>query len=345
MKAVGRGIAGAVALLAGITVAGLAHAAEKVKIAIIGGTADVGFYLADAKGWFADDGIDVEMITFDSGARMIAPMSTGEIDVGTGAVSAGLYAAVERSITMRIVADKGRNVKGMSFQGLMVRKALIDAGTVKSLADLKGRKIAFTGPGANDSAVMDEALRKIGSKFADVESIYLGLPAQLPAYQNGAIDASIMPEPFRSGVLKAGSAVEFMPAADLRDNDQTSAVVYSEAFIKNRPETAKKLMKGYIRGVRAYNDALKGGTISGPNADEVIDVMAKYSSIKDKALLRAIVPTAIDPDGKLSLESLRADLAFYKAQGQVKSDITADAVVDPSFAEATVAVLGPYRRP
>jgi len=130
------------------------QAAEKVKIAIIGGTADVGVYLADAKGWFAQEGIEVEMVPFDSGARMIAPMSTGEIDVGTGAVSAGLYNAFDREITMRIVADKGRNVKGMSFQGLMVRKALVDSGAVKTIKDLKGRKVAFTGPGANDSAVL-----------------------------------------------------------------------------------------------------------------------------------------------------------------------------------------------
>ena len=324
--------------------AGAAQAADKVKIAIIGGTADIPFYLADAKGWFAEEGIDVEMITFDSGARMIAPMSTGEIDVGTGAISAGLYNAFDREITMRIVADKGRNVKGMSFQGLIVRKALVDSGAVRTIKDLKGRKFAFTGPGANDSAVIDEALRKVGSGFNEIESIYLGLPAHLVAYQNGAIDASIMPEPFRTNVIKSGAAVEFMPVADLRDNDQTGGVVYSDVFIRKRPEVAQKLMKAYIRAVRYYNDALKDGTISGPHADEIIDAMAKYSSLKDKAVLRAIVPTAIDPDGHASVESLKADLDFYKAQGLVKSNITVDQVLDHSWVERAIKELGPYKQ-
>ena len=319
-------------------------AADKVKIAIIGGTADIPFYIADAKGWFAAEGIEVEMIPFDSGARMIAPMSTGEIDVGTGAISAGLYNAFDREITMRIVADKGRNVKGMSFQGVMVRKALVDSGAVRTVADLKGKKIAFTGPGANDSSIIDEALRKTGSSFNDVESIYLGLPAHLPAYQNGAIDASIMPEPFRSNVIKSGVAVELIPVADLRDNDQTGAVVYSDNFIRNRSALALKLMKAYIRGVRYYNDSLKDGKVAGPNADEIIDAMAKYSSLKDKAVLRAIVPTAIDPDGRLNVESLKADLAFYKAQGLVKSAITVDQVIDNSWVERALTELGPYRK-
>lgn len=332
-----------IALISLSCLAASAQAAEKVVIGIIGGTGDIPFYLADAKGWFAQEGLAVEMITFDSGARMIAPMASGEMDVGTGAVAAGLYNAFDRDIPIRIVADKGRNVKGMSFQGLMVRKDLVESGAVKKVADLKGRKMAFTGPGANDSAVMDEALRKVGSSFNDIESVYLGLGAQLTAYQNRAIDASIMPEPFRTNVLKTGAAVELLPVADLRDNDQTGAVMYSDTFMRKRPETAAKLTTIYIRATRYYNDSLKDGKIAGANADEVIDVMAKYSSLKDKDALRAIVPSAIDPDGRPSIESLKADLEFYKAQGLVKSAITVDQTVDLSWIERAVKELGPYK--
>ena len=332
-----------VALIGLACLATAAQAAEKVVIGIIGGTGDTPFYLADAKGWFAQDGLAVEMITFDSGARMIAPMASGEMDVGTGAVAAGLYNAFERDIPIRIVADKGRNVKGMSFQGLMVRKDLVESGAVRTVADLKGRKMAFTGPGANESAVMDEAMRKVGATFNDIESVYLGLGAQVTAYQNRAIDASIMPEPFRTNVLKTGAAVELLPVAELRDNDQTGAVMYSDTFMRKRPEIAAKLTKIYIRATRYYNDSLKDGKIVGANADEIIDVMAKYSSLKDKEALRAIVPSAIDPDGRPSIESLKADLAFYKAQGLVKSAITVDQAIDLSWIERAVKELGPYK--
>lgn len=336
----------AAGLVAGLLQGHSAMALDKVKIAIIGGASDIGFYIAEDKGWFAKEGIEVEMIRFDSGARMIAPMSTGDIDVGTGAISAGLYNAFERSIIMHIVADKGRNVKGMSFQGLLVRKALLDSGEVKSVKDLKGRKMAFTGPGANDSAVMDEALRKAGlAGFNDVQSNYLGLPGHLPAYQNGAIDASIVPEAFRTAILKSGAAGELMPVSDLRDNDQVGAVVYSDIFVKKRRDVAQKLMNAYIRGVRFYNDTLKNGKITGPHADEIIDSMAKHGNLKDKAKLREIIPTAIDSDGRLEVSSLAADLAFYKAQGLVKSNIGVEQAVDLSFVEQAVKTLGPYKKP
>jgi NitT/TauT family transport system substrate-binding protein len=43
-------------------------------------------------------------------------------------------------------------------------------------------------------------------------------------------------------------------------------------------------MKAYLQGVRDYNDALKDGRIAGPNAEEVIDAIARYSVTKDRDL-------------------------------------------------------------
>jgi len=339
-RIVKRGVAAV--FFAGCTLAApLAHAADKVTIAIIGGASDVGFYVADAKGWFKDEGIEVEMTPFDSGARMVAPLSTGELDVGSGALAAGLYNAFERNITMHVVADKGRNAGALSFQGLVVRKALLDSGAIKSVGDFKGHKFAFTGPGANDSAVMDEALRKVGLSYNDVDPVFLGLPPQVTAFANGAIDGSIMPEPFLSAVIKAGTAAQLAPVSSLRDNDQVGVVIYSDAFMTKRPEVAKKLMRAYLRGVRYYDAALKDGKLAGPNAQEVIADIAKYSTLHDQVLIASIIPSAIDPDGKVNADSLGKDLAFYKAQGMVKGDITVDRVLDMSYADWAVQQLGP----
>src|ERR1700712_1217241 len=107
-----------------------AAAAEKIKIAYIGGTADVGFYIADANGFLKEEGIEAEFIRFDSSARMIAPLATGEIDVGSGAVNAGLYNAFERGITMKAVADKSGSAGSLSYQALVVRRALHESGRV-----------------------------------------------------------------------------------------------------------------------------------------------------------------------------------------------------------------------
>ena len=103
-----------------------ALAVEKVNIAYIGGTADVGFYIADARGYLQQEGVEAKFIVFDSSARMVAPLATGDIDVGSGAINAGTYNAFQRGITMRAVADKARNKGDYSYQALVVRKDLWD---------------------------------------------------------------------------------------------------------------------------------------------------------------------------------------------------------------------------
>src|SRR5262245_3563100 len=77
-----------------------------VQIGIARTISDAGYYIADAMGFFREDGLDVSITGFNSAAQMIAPLGTGELDVGGGTVSAGFYNAVGRGIGMKIVADQ-----------------------------------------------------------------------------------------------------------------------------------------------------------------------------------------------------------------------------------------------
>src|SRR6516165_3604106 len=97
-------------------------AADQVKIGIARTISDAGYYIADAMGFFRGDGLDVSITAFNSAAQMIAPLGTGELDVGGGTVSAGFYNAVGRGIGMKIVADQASIKPGYGYSSLMVRK-------------------------------------------------------------------------------------------------------------------------------------------------------------------------------------------------------------------------------
>ena len=320
-----------------------ARAADQVTIAYIGGTADVGFYIADAKGYLRDEGIEAKFIVFDSSARMVAPLATGEVDVGSGAVGAGTYNAFERGITLRAVADKARNKGVYSYQGLMVRKDLWDSGAVRTLKDLKGRKFAMTAPGSNEWSVLNDTLQQGGLKMSDVETIILSMPQQVAAYASKAVDVSFLPEPFMSAAIKSGSAVKMTPVSSLRDDDVTGVIVYGQVFMKDRPDVARRVTKAYIRGLRDYVDALKDARLAGPSAEEVVDIIAKYSTVKDKDVLRSIVPHYVDPDGAVGVDSLKKDWAFFKSQELIRGDVTVDQLIDTSWVDRAVKELGPYK--
>jgi NitT/TauT family transport system substrate-binding protein len=92
---------------------------------------DAPFFIADAKGYFSAEGLALELTSFDSGAKMVAPLGTGDLDAGGGAVSVGLYNAVRRGVGLKVVADKVHYGPGYGFASLLVRKDLIENGKFK----------------------------------------------------------------------------------------------------------------------------------------------------------------------------------------------------------------------
>ncbi|HWZ48162.1 MAG TPA: ABC transporter substrate-binding protein [Herbaspirillum sp.] len=315
-----------------------------VRVGLANASSDVGFFIADKKGYFKQEGLVVSYINFDSGAKMVAPLGAGQIEVGAGSVSVGLYNAVARGIEIKIVADKGSTPPGYGYQPLLVRKDLVDNGRYKSLKDLKGMKIAGSAPGSGSTSTLNEALKKAGLTGADVERVYLAFPQHVLALQNKAIDAALTTEPSATKAVQSGAAVRVMGDDVIYPNHQLAVVLYSGGFIKNNPDAAKRFMRAYLHAVRDYNDALKDGKLAGPNADEVISILTEYTNVKDPAVYRAISVQGCNPNGAVDVSSLRNDLAFFKSEGLVKGDVAVEQVIDNSFAAAAAKDLGPYKK-
>ena len=336
-------------LLTAILLCGFANtvpAAETLttlQVGISSASSDIAFFIADKKGYFKAEGLAVVFTPFDSAAKMVAPLGAGQLDIGGGSPSAGLYNAVDRGIDIKIVADKGSTPPGYGFQPLLIRKDLIDSGRFKSLKDLKGMKIAGSAPGSASTSTLNEALKTAGLKPSDVERVFMAFPQHVLALQNKAVDAAMTTEPSATKAVQSGAAVRFVGDDVLYPYHQLAVVLYSGTFIKNNPAAAKRFMRAYLRAVRDYNDGLKDGKIAGPNADEVVAILTEYTNIKDPAVYRSITPQGANPDGKVHEPSLRNDLQYFKDEGQVLGKVTIEQVLDQSFVEAALKDLGPYK--
>src|SRR5581483_532657 len=122
-----------------------------------------------------------------------------------------------------------------------------------------------------------------------------------------------------------------------------ASIIYGGPFMKNKPEAARSFMIAYLQAVRYYNDALKNGHLAGPNADDVIAILIKYLPLKDAALYRAITPNGVDPNGRVNINGFQRDLQFYRAEGLITGDVTAQQAIDGSYVEAALKILGPYK--
>jgi NitT/TauT family transport system substrate-binding protein len=317
---------------------------ETVRVGIVNASSDVGFFIADRKGYFRQEGISVAFTAFDSAAKMIVPLGVGQLEVGGGSPSAGLYNAVARGIAIKIVADKGSTPPGYGFQPLLVRKDLVDSGRYKSLKDLRGMKIAGSAPGSASTSTLNEALKRGGLKYTDVERVFMGFPQHVVALQNKAVDAAMTTEPSATRAVQSRAAVRVMGDDEIYPNHQLAVVLYGGGFAKSRPEVARRFMRAYLKGVRDYNDALKDGRLAGSNADEVIAILTQSTAIRDPGVFRAIHAQGCNPNGRVHQPSLENDLEFFKSEKLIEGSVSVSQVIDHSFVDWAVKELGPYEQ-
>src|SRR5258706_787067 len=336
---IGAALVGAIAA----SMASPAPAADKVAVGTGGSASDGPFYIAYDRGFFKDEGLDVDLIVLDSGAKVIAPLGTGELDVGSGALSVGCWNALLRGVKFRIAADRGHAEPGYLYQTVFMRKDLIDSGQFKSLKDLKGKSMGFAAQGVTSLSLLNEAAKFAGIKFEDITPVYLSFPQQIAALQNRALDGTLLIEPQATVAVNAGYGVRFMDTNEFYPYQQISVIFFSDRFATERKEVAEKFMRAWLRGVRSYNDAIKDGKIAGGGADEGVAIMAKSFNM-NPGLIREMYSQAVDVTGAVNAAGVQKDLDFFLQQGWVTGQIKASDVIDMSFARKASAELGPYPR-
>ena len=312
---------------------------DVVRVGVINSLSDVPAFLALERGYFRDQHIDAQFTSLDTAGKMIAPLGAGDLDVGGGASSAGLFNAVERGIHIRIVADRTTTWAQSDYQSVIVRRDLIDSGRVKSLADLKGLRIGIATPGIAELSVVNEGVKSAGLKYSEVNIVYLSFPQQIAAFANGALDASFIIEPFGTIAVQAGSARRLVNTEAFYPGDQIGLQFYSEDFATNHRGVAIRFMTALLRGYRDYMGTIRDGHITGPGAAPVIELIVRRYKISE-ALAREMYSQHVDPDGRVNLASIRRDWEFFRDQGMIKGSVPPESVVDMSFAQAAARVLG-----
>lgn len=297
-------------------------------------------FIAKERGYFREQGLKVNINPFKaSGAKMVPFLATGQLMVGGGNISAGMYNAIAHDIPIKIVSDKGTVSPGHGYLALIVRKDHVDSGRYKSFADLKGMKMAVTAKGVSQEIVTEKFLQKAGLSLKDIKLVTLAYSDINIALANKSIDASIQIEPFVAAAVSNNIAIRVAGDDEVYPNQQSAAIMYSPIFIEKHPAQAKAFMVAYVKGLRDYNDAFEKGI----GKDEIISILTKSTRIKDRKIYDNVAPVGLSPDGKVNIESLRNDANWYYKRGYLKKKPDIDSIVDLSFAEHAVKILGEYK--
>jgi len=306
-----------------------------LKVGAIGAVSDAGIFIAQEKGYFRDDGLDVEIVGFKAAPQILPAIATGEVQVSGSAVTPALFNAFARGITMKLVADKGQVAQGFGFAAIVIRSDLVNA--VRDFKDLKGRKFAVMGKGVSSTTQLGKALERGGIEPNEVELIELGLPEMVAALGNKAIDGATLLEPFITFATARNVGVRWKGMEDfLPFTGQNGVIIYSQQFTQEQPEAAKRWMAAYLKGTRAYLDAVTTGT----DRDGINAILAKHTAVKDLALLAKIAPTGFDPNGRMEIKSLEADQDWFLKLGLQQGRADLGKVIDYQYVDYAVARLG-----
>ncbi|MDP2661448.1 MAG: ABC transporter substrate-binding protein [Dehalococcoidia bacterium] len=307
-----------------------------LKFGSIGIASHAGAFMAIEKGFFKEQGINVEVVEFRTTSEMIAPLGTGQLDWGGLPLNAGLLSAADRGVELKVVADHGQASAGHDGAWMVLRKDLMDSGQVKTAADLKGMKVAVSSLGSLSEMSAEMMIEQAGGKLSDVDLVTLPFPEQTAAFSNKAIAASISSEPFTARGVQDGTLVKWIPISRIFGGKaQTSATVYGPMLLKNK-ELGQRLMVAYLKGMRAYLDAFDKNI----GRDEAVGILAKYASIKDPKLYDIIELHNFDPDGLVDKRSMDMQYNWFLKRELYKGSRTFNDIIDLSFAEYAAQKLG-----
>ncbi|HEY8487517.1 MAG TPA: ABC transporter substrate-binding protein [Thermaerobacter sp.] len=310
-----------------------------VKIAEDGAPSGAGFYIATEKGYFHDLCIKPEFVTFESSAYMLPALAADQVQVAGGVLSVGLWNAIQSGLDLHLIATKGENVPGRSYFNLTV--AADKADEIKDYKDLKGKRIAITAEASLDEQFVDLALKHAGLTRDDVEYVIIKSFGDMnAALANGAVDVAMHIEPLITQAEEQGILKRFGDAArDYAPGFQIAEVLASPQFVADK-ELSQRFMLAYVKALRDYNDAFVKRDEA--KMAEIIPIMTKYTALKDPELWKKVYVPGLNPDGRLNVESLKAQLDWYRERGYFTGQIDLDQVVDQSLVEYAVEVLGPY---
>lgn len=281
-------------------------------------------------GFYKKHGVEVETLALDGGVKVFRAMVAGSVDV---AMAPGAVMLVGRS--------KGVPVKGVL--GILPKTAasMVVRDNIKTMADLKGKRIGIQQPGGFADLLSKSVLRtaKIDTKEVNFVSI---ATEDVPALVANQVDTAILhieQEMLAKSKVPSLHAVARMWETQPKQMYQFMAV--TEKLIKDKPKALQGFVTANIEAVRAlYTEKAK-----------VMPILVKYTGYPKEIVEQTydfmIKNCMWDANTGLNPERINFTSDLMTKVGNIEKGKTPtyDEAIDTTFAKAAIAQLGEWKGP
>jgi NitT/TauT family transport system substrate-binding protein len=279
------------------------------------GISTVGLYelpteIAKRKGFYQEEGLDVRKIVIRTGIQ-VAALLAGELDYST--VSGIVSSASIQGLPVK-------TVMGWIDRPLHM---LIARPGIKTLADLKGKRIAVSNLNSVPHVAVREALIQAGmNPDKDVTFLALGGSSErVTALAAGSADAS----PVDLAYIQKSEQMGFTDLLYLGDavNIRLGGLGVTEDKIKKNPEQIKRMIRATLKGVRFMR----------PNKAETLAIMRDYLKISGDSVekIYQYALRSLNEDGLVAKKTVDTEIRIAREQFKIKEDIPESKIFDWRF--------------
>lgn len=222
-------------------------------------------YVAKDKCFFAEEGLNVEIVdTVAGGATAVQMVSSGDVQ---GALLSTMALINARSSGLPVVgvADIQSAFNESPLEEFYVRK---DSG-IKSIEDLKGKKIAINLVKSSFHYTWLMALENAGMKESDVTFVNLSFDQQQAALERGDVDAIGLMQPYTKKARESEKLTMLFDATDVFGERQFCEIFINSVWANNNEEQAKKFVAGTVKAIEWIEN----------NQAEAKQIISKYTGI------------------------------------------------------------------
>jgi NitT/TauT family transport system substrate-binding protein len=303
-------------------------AADKVKAGVVRSMGGSPNFVAKEKGFFTEQGIDVELVFFDSAQPIAIAVASGDCDVGTTGVTAAFFNLAAQG-TLRIVGSGTWEHPTFQSIGYLVSNQAYEAG-LHSLKDIAGKKGGITQSGTPLQYAIALAAEKYHIDYSKIQILLLqSNPNVGTALTGGQTDFAVQTVVPAYSVINKGGAKLLGWEGDEVDNEQNEAFFTSTHMINERGDVLKRYLVGYRKAMTFLHDAFADANDKrrdGPTANEAEQIAAKYLN-QPLEQIKLGIPF-FDQQGRLVENDFVRLAAWYKSQGMIKGDVDVPAMID-----------------
>ena len=306
----------------------------KATIGVLRLSSSAPVFIAQDKGYFRDEGLAIELKFFDAAQPVAVATTSGDVDFGITAFTAGLYNLAGKG-TLKVIAGMSRDKAGYPLIGYFAGNKAYAAG-LKTPKDLAGKRIAVTQVGSSFHYALGLLADKYGFKLSDVKIVPLqSLSNASDALKGETVDAALLPVSTARKLMDDGGAKLLGWVGD-ETPWQLGAVFASPKTLANKA-LVTKVLTALDRADREYHDVILAAVRDGkaPIDDKtkpLLDIIAKYTNLPVEQVVGNCA--YIDPDGKLDVKNVDNQIKWLQGQGFVDKGFDAEGIIDKDFVKS-----------